>query len=207
MNAGALLNTALDECGPESVLNVALVKRFSGLRQSQMSTSFGRENEKGIAMSGPELSKQFESSGRKRDISIFCAFAMSDVNHVASSIDVLNLKMSSLLKSKSAGVNGGDADAIGGKLDEAKNASNFLGAENDRKLLFSRRTNDVESRQVFVQNLLEEEPDAAKSDGGGTSRIFLDVSDVKEILAEFLIRDELRRFVKVLGEKANGADV
>jgi hypothetical protein len=129
------------------------------------------------------------------------------MNHAAISIDVLNLKMSPLLKSKSAGIYGGETETVAGKFDEEKNASNFLRRKNDGKLLFFRGANEIEGGKMFVKNVEEKESDAAKSDGGGTAGVFLIVSQVKEVLSKFVIRNEIRRFVKVLGEKANGGNV
>jgi hypothetical protein len=185
MNAGALLNAALDQSGSEGVLNAALVNRDRGKSEVRMGAPLGRKNENGIAMSGPELPEQVQSSGRKRDKAIFCALAVSDVDHGAISIDVLNLKMSPLLKSKAAGVDGRETETVAGNFDEEKNASNFTRRKNDRKLLFFGRANEVESGQLFVKNVFEKEADATKSDGGGTARVFLDVSEVKEILSKF----------------------
>jgi len=169
------------------IRKMSAISTDSGKREFQMGAPLGRKNENWVAMSGPELSYQLQSSGRKRDKSIFGALAVPDMNHVAISIDVLNLKMSSLLKSKSAGVYGSETETVAGKFDEEKNASNFLRRKNDGKLLFFRWANEIESGKTLVKNVQEKESDAAKSDGGGTAGVFLFISEVKEVLSNFLI--------------------
>ena len=83
--------------------------------------------------------------------------------------------MGSLLQPQTTGVDRREAGPIALKPDEAKNLTNLIGTEDDRELLLAGRTNQIESGDVSVENLLEEELDATQGNGGGRAREFLDI--------------------------------
>jgi hypothetical protein len=83
------------------------------------------------------------------------------VEHLPGTIDILDLKLSPLLESQTAGVDGRETDSVARDLDEAENLMNLLGAEDGWKLFLVGRANEVQSGQVLVEGLLEEELDAA----------------------------------------------
>lgn len=60
---------------------------------------------------------------------------------------------------------------------------------------------------MTVEGVLEEEFDTAESDSDRGAGPLLDIDDVKEVVSEFLLRDEVRGFVKVLGELTDSTDV
>jgi hypothetical protein len=60
---------------------------------------------------------------------------------------------------------------------------------------------------LLAKRLLEEELDSAQGDGGGWPRVLLDILDVQEILSKFLLGDEVRRLLVVIGELANSSNI
>jgi hypothetical protein len=55
--------------------------------------------------------------------------------------------------------------------------------------------------------VLEEELDGAQGDGCSRARPLFDIDDVKEVVSEFLLRDEVRGLVEVISELTDGADI
>lgn len=115
--------------------------------------------------------------------------------------------MGAFLKTETAGVDRREAGPRAWPPQEAKNPANLIRAEDDRQILLAGRTNKVESREVFVESVLEEEPDAAQGDGGGAAQVMLDIPEIEEILSQLILGDRSRGFVKVLRELAHGPDV
>jgi hypothetical protein len=111
------------------------------------------------------------------------------VEHHPGAIDILDLKLSSLLKPQTAGIDSREADAVDWNLDEAENPANLIGAEDDRQLFLAGRANKAQSGQVLVESMLEEELDAAQSDSERTARVFLDILEMEEILSQFFVSD------------------
>jgi hypothetical protein len=132
-----------------------------------MLTSLGRKQKQPIAMSGPELAKEFESAMRQRDIAIFAAFATTDVEHHSGAVDIRDAKMSTFLKTQSTGVDSCEADPIARQTNQGENTADFIEGEDDRKFFLRRRANEVEYGPLPIESVLEKELDAAKSDGAG----------------------------------------
>jgi hypothetical protein len=57
-----------------------------------------------MAMQDPVLTKPLQSTLRQRDITIFTAFATTDVDQPARAVDVRDLKVGPLLKAQTTGV-------------------------------------------------------------------------------------------------------
>jgi len=111
------------------------------------------------------------------------------VKHHPGTIDILYLKLSPLLESQTAGVDGRETDSVARNLDEAENLVNLIGAEDGRKLFLVGRAKEVQSGQVLVEGLLEEELDAAQSDGERTAGVFLDILEMEKVLSQLFLRD------------------
>jgi hypothetical protein len=204
---GQFVNAALFESCPEDLLERALGHRLSGERKVDLGTSWSREDEERVAMGDPILAQQLESPRREGDVAIFTTFPKADVNHLPRAIDIGNLKMGSLLQPQTTGVDRREAGPIALQPDEAKNLKNLIGTEDDRELLLAGRTNQIESGDVSVENLLEEELDATQGNGRGRAGEFLDILEKEKILSELFLRDQIWGFVKVLRELTHGPDV
>jgi hypothetical protein len=207
VNRSEFVDAALLERGAEGLLNAALRQGLSRFREVSMLTSLGRKQKQPIAMSGPELAKEFESAMRQRDIAIFAAFATTDVEHHSGAVDIRDAKMSTFLKPQSTGVDSCEADPIARQTNQGENTADFIEGEDDRKFFLRSRANQRENRPLAVEGMGEEELYPAKSDGRGRARPLLDIDDEEKVVSEFIFRDQVRGLVEVLGELADGADV
>ncbi len=207
MNRSQFVNAALFERSPEDLLEGALWHGSSGEQQITVLAPWRREDQKRVAMGDPILAQQFESPVWEGDVAIFTAFTKADVDHQARAIDICNAKMSPFLKPQTAGIDGRETDAVTLKPDEAENLENFIMAEDDGKPLLTRRANQVESGQVSVENLLEEELDAAQGNGRRRAGEFLDILEKEKVLSELFLGDQIWGFVKVLRQLTHGPDV
>jgi len=148
-------------------------------------------------MMNPILAEQFQRPQWQRDIPIFSAFPLPEVNHSAGAIDILNLKMSPFLKPEPTGINRREASPMALQPDEAENPTDLVRAQDGRKLLFASRANKVEDGEIPLESMLEEELDAAQSDSERTAGVFSDILEVEKILSEFFLSDQVRGFVIV----------
>jgi len=55
---------------------------------------------------------------------------------------------------------------------------------------------------MFVKEL-----NATEGNGASTTRVVLDIFDIKEILAEFFFRDLIWRFKEMFGQLSDGSDI
>lgn len=207
VNRSEFVDATVFESGAESVLHTALRPGLSCLRQLDVVTPFGRKEPEGVAVALPIVAQVFEGALRQRHEAVFVAFAMSDVKHQARAIDIGNLKPYALLESQTAGVDGGQTDAVARQTDGAENLSDFLLTEDDGKFLLGFRAHEIENRPLAIESKLEEELDGAKGDGDSRARPFLDIDDVEKVVSEFIFRDQVWGFVKVLGELPDSANV
>src|SRR5229473_7580102 len=92
---------------------------------------------------------------------------------------------------------------------KAKPTSNHqkLRAENDGEFLFRRWAHEVEGGPLFFQGALKKELDAADGDGHGVAGVMLDVLEVKEVLPQFFLADQVGRLVIVFRQLAHCPDV
>jgi hypothetical protein len=207
MDRGPFVDATVFEGGAERVLNAAAGHGLGGRRQTGPSPTGRREDPDRGAMSDPRLPKQVQRPLRQRDVAIFAAFALPDVDHHASAVDIGDLKTGSLLKPQTTGVDGGQADAVAGESDAAQNPSDLFQAQDHRQLLFAWRANKPEGGPVALEGLFEEELDATQRDGAGAARVVFDVLDREEVLSEFFLGDHVGGFVIVLRQLAHGPDV
>jgi hypothetical protein len=111
------------------------------------------------------------------------------VEHQPGTVDILDLKLSPLLEPQTAGVYGRETDSVARNLDEAENLVNLIGAEDGGELFLVGRANEAQSGQVLVEGMLEEELDAAQSNGERTAGVFLDILEMEKILSQFFLGD------------------
>jgi hypothetical protein len=118
-------------------------------------------------MSGPVAAQEVKSSLRQRDVAILAAFATTDMNHHPRAIDICDAKVSAFLKSQAAGVDGRQTDSIARQTNQGENTADFIEGEDCGEFLLRGGTDEVEDSPLLIEGLLEEELDAAKSDGAG----------------------------------------
>src|SRR5439155_16929243 len=104
-------------------------------------------------------------------------------------------------------INSRQVDLIYGSAHATQNLLDFLWAEHDRQLLGLGWTQEFEAGPISLQGGLEEEFDAAERDGGGGAGHFLFQGEMKEILAQFLLGDEIGGFAIVFGQSPHCPDI
>src|SRR6267142_1547212 len=102
MHGSAFVVPALFQGRVEGVLNAALGHRLGGLSQVNMVSACGGKEQYGIAMLLPVLAQQLQGPLGHRDVTVFGALAVTDVNHQAGAVDVGDLQMGSFLQPQPA---------------------------------------------------------------------------------------------------------
>ena len=129
------------------------------------------------------------------------------MDHHAVGIDIGDFEVETFMESQAAGIDGGKIGVILEGFDLGKNGSDFFDAENGRKASFGLGTKDSEDVPVSLEDVFEEEADAAIADAHGIGGPVINVLPVEEIVLEFLFRDQSGGFAVELAEHANGAGV
>jgi hypothetical protein len=129
------------------------------------------------------------------------------MDHHTVAVDIGDFEMETFVKSEAAGVDGGKIDVIVEGFDLGQNALDFFSAENGREASFGLGTEDTEDVPVTLEDVFEEEANAAIADAHGIGGPVIDVLSVEEIILKFLLGDQIRGFAVELGEHANGACV
>jgi hypothetical protein len=120
------------------------------------------------------------------------------MDHHPRAVEIHNLKMSSLLKAQTAGVDCRETGAVGWKPEELENSANLMRAEDNWKLLLAMGTDKVENGKISVEGMFEEELDAAQSNRDRRARVFLDILEIEKILSQLFLRDQVWGFVMAL---------
>src|SRR4030095_14706730 len=157
--------------------------RLGRVRQVNMVPALGRKEQQGIVMLLPILAQQLQRSFRQRDVTVFCAFAVADVNHQARAVDVGHAQIRSFLPTQAAGVDGGETNVVARQSDATEYLSHFRQAEDDGQFLFWGWTHQTEGGPILFQRALKEELNAADGDGGRAARVMFDVLEIEEVLA------------------------
>jgi hypothetical protein len=58
-----------------------------------------------------------------------------------------------------------------------------------------------------MEGMFVKELNATEGNGASTTRVVLDIFDIKEILAEFFFRDLIGRFKEMFGQLTDGSDI
>ena len=148
-----------------------------------------------------------EGSFGQGHIAILAAFAVVDMEEHTGAVHILHPEVDTLVQAQAAGVDGGQAGAIALQADQVKDAAHLFDAEDDRQLLFPLGADELDRGPVASAGVVVEELDAAQGDGDGRPRVLLEIGEVEEILAEFLLGDPVGRFVVVFRQLADGAQV
>lgn len=75
----------------------------------------------------------------------------SDMEDQARAIDILDAQMGCFLQAEAAGVDRGEASPVAGKSDSVEDLPDLVDAEDGRKLLLARGTNQGEGGEVSVE--------------------------------------------------------
>jgi hypothetical protein len=160
-----------------------------------------------VAVGGPIVSEQQEGGLGQRDIAILGAFSAMDMDHHAGGIDIGDFEMEAFVKSEAAGIDGAEIGVILEGMDLGKNGSDFFKAENGREASFILGTEDTEDVPIALEDMFEEEANAAIADTHGIGGPVINVLSPQEIVLELLLGDQVGGFAIELREHSNGAGI
>ena len=200
MDGGPLVEATGLERGVEGVLQTALMHRRGRGGEGHAAVAGAGEEPARVTMSDPVASQHLESAPWQWHVTVFGAFAVTDMKEVSCAVQVCDLEVGTFLEAEAAGVDRGETSLVARQSDVAEDEADLLGAEDDGQLLLAGSAQDGEERPVAVKRLLEEELDAADGDGGGAAGVMLDVHEEEEVLAEFFLSDEVRGLMVMCGK-------
>jgi hypothetical protein len=209
MAKGVYVRLLLDAAGlegeTEATLQGGATQRTSSRGRSGASAAtFGREQERGVAMGFPQLAEQFEGALGQGHVAISIALATADVEEHAFGIDVAHLQAQAFTQTKPAGVDRSQANAMIQTLDLGEDAADFLGRENHRQLELGISAHQVQFvRPLAFESLFPEELEGADELRGCLTGDLLDRLEVNAVLADLLEGEQLGRAVVVLTELAD----
>jgi hypothetical protein len=208
MNRDSLfVNSGSNLGATEGALNTAFGHGQRGVFRSTAASAKSREQEAGVAVSGPIAAEQQEGRLGERDVAILGALSTMDMDHHAGGIDIGDFEVEAFVEPQAAGIDGGQIGVILEGMDLGKNTSDFLTAENGRKASFGLGSEDSEDVPVSLEDVFKEEANAAIADAHGIGRPVIDVLSPEEIVLEFLLGDQIGIFAIELSEHSNGAGV
>src|SRR3989339_178299 len=80
-------------------------------------------------------------------------------------------------------------------------------AQNHRQFFFVSWSNKQKRWPFTVDGVFKEKFDATESDRAGAAAPFFDILAVQEIISQIFFRDPARRFVEMIAQLANSADI
>src|SRR5437667_7457536 len=204
MDMSLFADTALLEGAAKSSLQRAVVDGAGVVRDAvfEAMPGHGREKPERRTMGGPELAQSLQGLLGQGHQSLLVALAAHAQEH-AGGVQVGNLQAATFIQAQRASINSRQANPINGCAHAAQNFLDFLSAEHDRQLLGLGWTQEFEAGPISLESGLEEEFDAAERDGGGGAGHFLFQREMEEILAQFLLGDEIGGFAIVFGQSAH----
>jgi hypothetical protein len=204
---GLLMDTGSDLGPPEGALDTTFGHRGGSVFCSITASAKSREEETRVAVSEPISAEEVEGGGRERDIAVLGSLSAVDVDHHPGGVDIRDFEVEAFVESEAAGVDGGEIGVILEGMDLCKNGSDFFGAEDGGEASFGLGTEDTEDVPVTLEDVFEEEANAAIADAHGIGGPVIDVLAVEEIILEFLFGDQIGGFGVELGEHTDGAGV
>ncbi len=127
------------------------------------------------------------------------------MDHHAVGVNIRDFEMESFVKSKAAGIDGGEIGIILESFHLGKDGSDFFGAEDGRESSLGLSAEEAEDVPVTLEDVFEEEANAAIADTHGIGGPVIEVLSMEEIVLEFLLGDQIGGFGVELTEHANGA--
>jgi hypothetical protein len=115
--------------------------------------------------------------------------------------------MGALLQAQSTGMDGAQTGSIASQSEAAQDLAHLLEAQDHRKLFLTRGADEGERAPLTFETVVEEELDAAKSNGAGSAGKLPDLFEVEEILPKLFLGDLIGGFAVVFGKLVHGPDV
>ena len=208
MNGDRLLVNCGGNLGPpEGALDTAFSHGQLSVFCSIAATAKSREEEAGVTVGEPIAAEEVEGGWGERDVAVLGALSTMDMDHHTGGVDIGDFEMEAFVESEAAGIDGGEIGVILKGMDLGKNASDFIHAENGGEASFGLGTEDTENVPVSLEDVFEEEANAAIANAHGIGGPVIDVFPLEEIVLEFLLGDQIGGFTIELAEHADGAGI
>jgi hypothetical protein len=160
-----------------------------------------------VAVGPPIAAEEVEGRRGERDVAVLGTLSPVDMDHHASGIDIGDFKVKAFVKSQAAGIDGGEIGVILEGFDLGKDGTDFFDAEDGGESSLGLGTEDSENVPVTLEDVFEEETNAAIADAHGIWGPVINVLSAEEIILEFLLGDQIGGFAVELGEHTDRADV
>lgn len=180
--------------------------RLEGAGRALAAVAFGREEPLRMAMALPLLSQQMERALGQWNITVAIAFTSADVQEHAPGINVADLQPQSFAQTQAAGINGAQAEAMIQGADMGENSAHFACRKNHGQFELGIGADQFQFvGPIAFECFLPEEFDRANGLGAGLPSDLLYGLEMNAILADFLRRDQVWRFVVELAELAHAS--
>jgi hypothetical protein len=200
---GGFLNTAGSERQAESPLHSGAAEGFAGRGCALTAVAFSREEQGRMAMGFPLLAQQLQGALGKGHVTVAIAFASPNVEEHAPGIDVAYLEPEPFSQTQSAGVDGGQADALTQALHLAEDLADFRSGKNDRQFELGIGADQIQFlRPVALEGFFPKELEGADELSGGLTGDLLDGLEVNAVLADLFNGDQFGRPVVLFTELA-----
>ena len=195
------LDSAGVEGQTEGALEGGTAHRFGGGRGAQAVVAFGREQQRGMAMSFPLLAQELERALGQRDVAIGVALARAQVQQQALRIDVADFQMEAFTEPQAAGIDRGQGDPMIQSGDRGENLAHFPRREDHGQFELGLGADQFQfAGPLAAQGLLPKVFDGANGLGGGLTGDFLDRLEVDEVLADLFGAEQIGRLTVVVAE-------
>src|SRR5437016_9492105 len=208
VHVGAFAHAALQEGTPEGPLQGAASDRPGVVLHAVTHSVSGDRGEQptGRVMSEPERAQLFQGPLGQRHETIFVSFAPDAQEHPLR-IDVGNPQEQTFTEAQAAGIDRGQTDPVHRRAHAQENLLDFLPAQDHGQFLFPARAQELKGGPVTLEGVLEQELEAAQSNGGGGAGGFLFQGEEQEVATQFFFGDLVRGFVVVFGQAADRTDI
>ena len=167
----------------------------------------GRKQPDRMAMREPIVAQEFQRALWEGHIPVFVPLAAADMHEHPAAVDVRDLKLGAFGQPETTRVDRGQAQARVRQAHGLEQALHLVVGQHIGQGLRFRGANHVQDAPVPAQRLRVKGLDSAQGLFHGRKRPVSGVLHVQKILPDLLVRELIRRSVKMFGQHPHGADV
>src|SRR6266498_2653818 len=207
MHAGGLVQANLLHRAVKGFLHASLIHRLgSASALTAIGTTAGKKPD-WIAMAQPVRAQQREGLLWQWDRTVLIAFARANVQLHTGTINLGNLERHTFEQAQATAVDHAQTGTVVWQVDLSEELPDLLDAQHHGQLLWQVRADEVAERPGAHQRVGVEERDGIESDIDGVGREVFDIAQIEEILAHFLVGDQVRRLRVVESELLDRSEV
>ena len=158
------------------------------------------------AVRPPVIAQEREGRRRERDVAVVLSLP-GHMDEPAGAVDLGHLEARPFQQAQAAGVDGDQTDPVDRETDERENAADLVPTQHDRQAMGLGRAHQRQRRERLAEGTFDEELDAAQGDGDGGAGVAPFLRELKKVRAEFVVGDEVRRLVEMLGELTDRGEI